>query len=114
MKEWSEPIPQRAARQEIGSKIEHTKQSSVQLKQETSQLVEKRTKIEAELSNCELEAHKLRELLFAKEKEAAVALERLRQDTLRLIRENGNVDSALLTSPKYSSNLRFYCLDLYR
>uniref|UniRef100_A0AAV1TNH7 Uncharacterized protein n=1 Tax=Peronospora matthiolae TaxID=2874970 RepID=A0AAV1TNH7_9STRA len=100
MKEWSEPIPQRAARQEICSKIEHTKQSTVQLERETSQLIEKWTRIEAELSNCELEVHKLRELLFSKEKEAAVALERLRQETLRLIRENDKIEGKLKTKRK--------------
>lgn len=87
--ECTEPTAQRAVRQKIRAKIRYTQQLIAQMEQETSQLVEKRTKIEVEVLKYEQEAHKLREFIFVKEKEAEILFDRLRKDTLRVIRENG-------------------------
>ncbi|KAE9343843.1 hypothetical protein PF008_g9503 [Phytophthora fragariae] len=93
--ECTEPAEQRAARQKFRSKIRYTQQFIAQMMEETSQLVEKRTKLEAEVLQCEQEAHKLRESVFCKEKEAEVLFNRLREDTFRVIRENGKIEGKL-------------------
>jgi predicted nuclease with TOPRIM domain len=87
----SEPTEQCVARQKLRAKIRYTQQFIVQMEEETGQLVERRTKLEAEVLQCEQEAHKLRESVFVKEQETEMLFGRLRQDTLRTIRENGMV-----------------------
>ena len=98
MDKCEEPTPQRIARQKIRAKIRQIQQCIVQMEHETNQLVEKRTKTEAEVLKCEQETHKLRELVFIKEKEAEILFARLRKDTLRIMRDNG--------TPVYCSSLR--------
>lgn len=89
MGECAEPTEQRTSRQKLRAKIRYTQQFIAQMEEETSQLVEKRTTLEAEVLKCEQEAHKLRESIFYKEKETEVLFSRLREDTLRVARENG-------------------------
>ncbi|UIZ29326.1 hypothetical protein KXD40_002956 [Peronospora effusa] len=89
MDKCEELTPQRIACQKIRAKTRHIQQFIAQMEHETNQLFEKRTKTEAEVLKCEQEVHKLRELVCIKEKEAEILFDRLRKDTLRIIRENG-------------------------
>ncbi|KAG6611821.1 uncharacterized protein IUM83_14250 [Phytophthora cinnamomi] len=93
--ECTEPTEQRVARQKLRAKIKYTRQFITQMEEESSQLIESRTKLEAEVLKCEQEAHKLRESVFYKEKETGVLFSRLREDTLRVIRENGKIEGKL-------------------
>ncbi|CAH0489764.1 unnamed protein product [Peronospora farinosa] len=97
MDKCEELTPQRIARQKIRAKTRHIQQFIAQMEHETNQLVEKRTKTEAEVLKCEQEVHKLRELVCNKEKEADILFARLRQDTLRIIRENDKIEGKLKT-----------------
>ncbi|KAG7388781.1 hypothetical protein PHYPSEUDO_011800 [Phytophthora pseudosyringae] len=87
--ECAEPTAQRADRQKLRAKIRYTQQFVAQMEEETSQLVEKRTTLEADVLKCEQESHKLRESIFFKEKETKALFYRLREDTLRVFKENG-------------------------
>ncbi|KAG2788213.1 hypothetical protein PC129_g12922 [Phytophthora cactorum] len=93
--ECPEPTEQRTARQKLRAKIRYTQQFIVQMEEETSQLAEKRTKLEAEVLKCEQENHMLRESIFLKEKDAEVLFNRLRDDTLRVVKEKGKIEGKL-------------------
>ncbi|KAG3244010.1 hypothetical protein PI124_g11192 [Phytophthora idaei] len=93
--ECPEPTEQRTARQKLRAKIRYTQQFIVQMEEETNQLAEKRTKLEAEVLKCEQENHKLRESIFLKEKDAEVLFNRLRDDTLRVVKEKGKIEGKL-------------------
>ncbi|CAI5701770.1 unnamed protein product [Peronospora effusa] len=97
MDKCEELTPQRIARQKIRAKTRHIQQFIAQMEHETNQLFEKRTKTEAEVLKCEQEVHKLRELVCIKEKEAEILFDRLRKDTLRIIRENDKIEGKLKT-----------------
>ncbi|KAG1686621.1 hypothetical protein DVH05_006416 [Phytophthora capsici] len=90
-----EPTAERASRQKLRAKIRYTQQFIAQMDEETSQLIETRTKVEAEIQAFEQEAHKLRESIFFKEKEAEVLFNRLHEDTLRITKENGKIENKL-------------------
>lgn len=63
--------------------------------EETNQLIEKRAKLEAEVRKCEQETHKLRESIFLKERGTDVLFKRLRDDTHRVVKENGKIEGKL-------------------
>eukprot|EP00644_Phytophthora_capsici_P004684 jgi/Phyca11/111058/e_gw1.19.249.1 len=96
LNECVEPTAERASRQKLRAKIRYTQQFIAQMDEETSQLIETRTKVEAEIQAFEQEAHKLRESIFFKEKEAEVLFNRLHEDTLRITKENaGKIENKL-------------------
>ncbi|KAL4157946.1 hypothetical protein PRNP1_003727 [Phytophthora ramorum] len=95
LNECSEPIEQRAARQKLRAKIRYTEQFIAQMQEEAQQLIEERTKLEVEVLGCEQEAHKLRGSIYLNEKESEVVFQRLHEDTLRVIEENGKIESKL-------------------
>ncbi|KAF4042764.1 hypothetical protein GN244_ATG05071 [Phytophthora infestans] len=93
--ECAKPTKQRASRQKIRAKIRYTQQFIVQMGEETNQLIEKRAKLEAEVRKCEQETHKLRESIFLKERGTDVLFKRLRDDTHRVVKENGKIEGKL-------------------
>ncbi|ETN21470.1 hypothetical protein PPTG_01637 [Phytophthora nicotianae INRA-310] len=95
LEECAEPVEQRTARQKLRAKIKYTQRFVVQMEEETNQLAEKRAKLEAEVLKCEQEADKLRESIFLKEKEVEVLFNRLRADTLHVVKENGKIEGKL-------------------
>ncbi|CAI5741835.1 unnamed protein product [Peronospora destructor] len=97
MDQCEELTPQRITRQKIRAKTRHIQQFIAKMEHEINQLVEKRTKTEAEVLKCEQEAHKLRELVLIKEKEVEILFARVRKDTLRIIRENDKIEGKLKT-----------------
>ncbi|KAF1782879.1 hypothetical protein GQ600_12028 [Phytophthora cactorum] len=88
--ECPEPTEQRTARQKLRAKIRYTQQW-----RRKPPACEKRTKLEAEVLKCEQENHKLRESIFLKEKDAEVLFNRLRDDTLRVVKEKGKIEGKL-------------------
>ncbi|KAL3668910.1 hypothetical protein V7S43_006199 [Phytophthora oleae] len=95
LNECAEPTAQRASRQKLRAKIRYTQQFIAQMEEETTQLAETRTKVEAEIQAFEQEAHKLREAIFFKGKETEVLFNRLHEDTFRIIKENGKIKNRL-------------------